>query len=52
VLERERCGDFKVFISPFRIVEIMKNPVMELVECNRIMKKQVALNDYQKGGGK
>jgi hypothetical protein len=34
VLERERCGDFKVFISPFRIVEIMKNPVMELVECN------------------
>jgi hypothetical protein len=32
---KERCGIFKVFISPFRIVEIMKkNPVMELVECN------------------
>jgi hypothetical protein len=36
VLEESVVVIFKVFISPFRIVEIMKNPVMELVECNDI----------------
>jgi hypothetical protein len=34
VLEESVVVILKFFISPFRIVEIMKNPVMELVECN------------------
>jgi hypothetical protein len=49
VLERERCGDFKVFISPFRFGNNEKNLWNAMIWNNE---KQVALNDYQKGGGK
>jgi hypothetical protein len=30
---KESVVDFEVFISPFRTVEIIKNPVMELVNA-------------------